>query len=86
MIDEFGAKERLGRELFDFLGVFRVVVKGAGAGLGKAGGRGETQSEKNDERVSNHGAPQGKTIAEDYIGYSAQRRNPMVDDERAFGL
>ena len=86
MIDEFGAEEGFRGELFDFLGVFRVVAEGARAGLGEARRHKKTQREETAEQAANHGAPQGKTIAEDYIGYLAQRRNPMVDDERTFGL
>jgi len=39
MIDEFGAEEGFGGELFDLLGVLGVVAEGAWGGLGEAGGR-----------------------------------------------
>jgi hypothetical protein len=66
-----------------------VFAEGTGAGLGEADGREETQTEENAEQAANHGTPQGNTIGEDYIGYFARRRNPMVavvDDRRLFGL
>jgi len=86
MIDKFGAEERFGGELFNFLGVLGVVGKRARTGLGRAGGGEETERYTNSEQAANHIAPQGKTIVEDYIGYSAQGRNRMVDDARAIGL
>jgi hypothetical protein len=86
MVDEFGAEIRFGRELLDFLGVLRVVGKGARIRLGRTGGGEETQRQTDSEQAADHEAPQGKAIEEDYIGYSAQGCNPMVDDARAFGL
>jgi hypothetical protein len=86
MIDEFGDEERFSREFFNLLGVLRVVAERARGGLGKAGGHKETRREQNTKQAADHEAPQGITIAEDYIGYSAQGRNPKVDDAWAFGL
>jgi hypothetical protein len=86
MIDEFGAEEGFRGEFLDLFGILGVVGKRAKTGLGRAGGGQETQRDTNSEQAAHHGSPQGKTIAEDYIGNSAQGRNRMVDDARAFGL
>ncbi len=86
MVDEFGAEKRFGGEFFDLFGVLGVVGKRARTGLGRASGCEETERYTNSEQAANHIAPQGKTIVEDYIGYSAQGRNRVVDDARAIGL
>src|SRR2546422_826978 len=78
MVDEFGAEEGFGGELFDLLGVLGVVAQGTWAGLGGAGGRKQTQGERNAEQAANHGTPQGEAIAGDFIDCFARRRNPNV--------
>jgi hypothetical protein len=89
MVDEFGAEERFGGELLDFLCVLRVIAESARAGLGETGGREERQREDNAERAAHHGTPQGNKAAGDYTGCSPRRHNPIiaeVDDAGPFGL
>jgi hypothetical protein len=89
MVDKFGAEERFRDELFDFFVVFRVVGKGASAGLREARSHTERQREQNAEQAANHGPPQGNAIAGDFIDSFSKGRNPIalhVDDAGPFGL
>jgi hypothetical protein len=73
MVNEFGAEEGFGGELFDFLRVLGVIG----------------QRDKNAEQAAIHETPQGDSVAGDYIEHFARRRNPNVldvDGAGAFGL
>src|SRR2546421_233550 len=76
-------------DFFDLPGVRGVVAQGTWAGLGGAGGRKQTQGERNAEQAAHHGTPQGDAIAGDFIDCFRRRRNPNVanvDDVGPIGL
>jgi hypothetical protein len=83
MVDEFGAEKGFRGELFDFFGVFRMVLERARTGLCQARSHTETQREKNTKQAARHETPQGDTIAGDFIDCFSRGRNPIalhVDD------